>query len=192
MVDNLPILAPPGAGIPAVERLVAKFIIFNFRLKKSIDAPALYASYQQSLTELMRAAELFPENMRSVPILVPRLRGLEDSSRYYAPAMVLEHIALVDQGISQIVSLLGQGIIPPKAPGTADVKPRSGVIWQDAVTKIMAASAAFQNSLAADFTCQAALSHPWFGPLNAWQWAQFTVIHHDIHLSQLRKMYQLI
>lgn len=181
-----PKLDVPGAGIPWFERTIAGFLIFNFRLKKQVDTPFLRINYKKSLKTLMESAEVFPVHLRERQILIPRLRGLEDSSRFYSPAMVLEHIALVDNSVSEIITLLGRRMVPPHAPSTADVKPTPGVTWLEAYQKMVLAAENFLEALSSDFSSDQTLPHPWFGPLTAWQWAQFTVIHHGIHLTQLQ------
>jgi len=184
----IPQLAPPGAGIPAIERFFGNIIIKYFTLRPKVDVACLRAEYPRSLDALISLAKTFPENERQIPVLIPRLRGLEDSSRYYSPAMVMEHIALVDRGIAESIVMLGQGKVPPYKVSTADVKPNPKIEWQSAMDMVQAASEQFRQSLAADFTSTAKLAHPWFGPLSAWQWAQFTVIHHKIHMRQLEEM----
>ncbi len=188
MVQVPPQLAAPGAGIPAFERLIAKFIIMHFRLQKRIDVNWLRQEYQQSLAKIMAAAEAFPVAARQIPVLIPRLSGLEDSSRYYSPAMVLEHVALVDSGVSAVIASLGKQIVPPQAPNTANVKPSPGIAWATAVAQLQKATEIFEVCLNTNFASSAVLPHPWFGPLTAWQWAQFLPIHHGIHLAQLKRM----
>lgn len=187
-----PKLAAPGAGIPTVERWIGNIIIKQFTLRPKVDVAWLRTEYQRSLAELIRLAKIFPESLCSEQILIARLRGLEDSSRYYSPTMVIEHIALVDRGIAKSVAILGKGEVPDFKVSTADVKPSPKTDWQSAMDMLNEASDEFIRSLSADFTSNAKLAHPWFGPLNAWQWAQFTVVHHKIHMRQLEVMHQNI
>lgn len=188
MAEPAPKLAPPGAGIPTIERWVGNIIIKYFTLSPNIDVTWLKEEYPRSLQSLIALAKSFPEARRREQILIPRLRGLEDSSRYYSPTMVLEHIALVDRGIAGTVQILGRGEVPPYKVSTANVKPNPKTDWQSAMDMVNAASDQFMQSLSADFNSQVKLAHPWFGPLNAWQWAQFTVVHHKIHARQLEVM----
>jgi hypothetical protein len=39
-------------------------------------------------------------------VLIDRVVGLEDSSRYWTVFMVLDHLRIVDEGISQIIKTL--------------------------------------------------------------------------------------
>jgi hypothetical protein len=189
VTSTAPKLAPPGAGIPVVERFFGNIIIRYLTLRSRVDVECLREAYLLTVNRSLSLAEQFANP--TMQILVPRLRGLEDSSRFYSPAMVIEHVALVDSGIAETVRILASGQVPSYQVSTADVKPHPEMMWQKAVEMLATASQSFMVSLNSDFTSTATLAHPWFGGLTAWQWAQLTVIHHKIHQRQLETMLAL-
>lgn len=42
----------------------------------------------------------------TVPVLIDRVVGIEDSSRYWSVFIVLDHLWIVDEGITQIIETL--------------------------------------------------------------------------------------
>lgn len=61
------------------------------------------------------------------PVLIPRLPGLEDSSRNWSVAMTIEHLHIVGQGVSGVLRCISMGQKPPAVVGTAEVKPHGDV-----------------------------------------------------------------
>lgn len=56
-------------------------------------------------------------------VLAPRLTGLEDSSRYWSPFMVVEHLVIVDDNMLGILADLVAGRRHPAPARIEDFKP---------------------------------------------------------------------
>ena len=183
-----PQLAPPGAGLPLLSRLAAQWFLLPafYRKHSSAQAHQLFLSTGGKLADL---AETLDCDHLGVRVLVPPLRGLEDSSRWWSAAMVLEHLMIVDALFISAIVNLSRGTVPAGRVGTAEVKPAGA---RDAA----AVPAAFREFLKeADrrlsdrvepLRADVRYHHPWFGPLTAHQWMCIAAIHHGIHLQQLK------
>ncbi len=189
MTLTSPPLAPPGAGIPLWERLLIKTAL-PLMLKPQVNIAQWQNNFQTSRDKLLQAAERFTLHQRRKKFLINRFMGIEDSSRDWSPAQVISHVAIVDAAIANIVPQLAVGQTPSQPVSTADVKPAADVTWDGAIAQLQTATAALQAASQTDLTQSITLAHPWFGPLTAWQWLQFSPIHHGVHLTQLKRMYQ--
>lgn len=178
-----PTLAPPGAGLPFFEQWLLRHITFPIASWRLPPARAL-AHFKQEQARLLALVKTIatPEK----PVLIKRLAGLEDSSRYWSAAMVLEHLAIVNNGITQIIQTLLADKPPTVVVRTADVKP-TGLplaMAQDAFQTTAIAALRLQ-----DVTNWQATSrrhqHPWLGALSARGWLSLMALHMSIHYRQL-------
>ena len=183
-----PQLDPPGAGLPLVNRLAAQWFLLPafYRKNSSAQAHQLFLGLGGKLADL--AGTLSDEQL-ATRVLVPPQRGLEDSSRWWSAAMVLEHLMIVDALFVSAVVSLSRGIVPAEQVGTADVKP-SGA---RAAGEVPAAFREFLKEAdrrlgdrVEPLRTDVRYPHPWFGPLTAHQWICMAAIHHGIHLQQLK------
>ena len=84
-------LAPPGAGLPVIQAFALRYLIFPaYCLTTSWDK-ALDA-FQSEGQKLVTLVEPLSEEQLQRRVLVKAPLGIEDSSRYWSAAMVLEHL----------------------------------------------------------------------------------------------------
>lgn len=122
------------------------------------------------------------------PVLIERLRGLEDSSRFWSIAMTLEHLVIVGRLMLRGVVLLSRGDTPTDVANTATVKPKGALVPEEA----LAAFNRFQNEYTRtvenevrDRNAKGTYRHPWFGPLTAHRWHCLAGIHQGLHRKQI-------
>ena len=183
-------LQPPGAGLPLLEWAFAKYIFFPRLFKNTSKEQAIAAFAERSEQIMTLARSLSPEQLGQRR-LVPRLRGLEDSSRYWSTAMVLEHLVIVGDLMRRAVVELSAGGTDMAKIGTAQVKPDPDADAAGAIEHFAQMSQRFvREATAADIYAypQAKYAHPWFGPLNAHQWLVFAEPHQYIHLQQIKEI----
>jgi len=180
-----PTLAPPGAGLPAPERFIANLMVKWQAARTSRgQAVELFAAQRAAALEVIRDV---PSDRLHAPVLIRRLRGLEDSSRYWSVLMTLDHLRIVNEAISQVIPVLAAGQVPVGVASTAAVKPAPDqdhsviAAFEKANDALVAAVAAV-----ADLQTSARYPHPWFGPLNAAQWHFMAGFHLRLHVNQLR------
>lgn len=185
MTDSTaPQLAAPGAGLPWPERLIASFMVKRgIRSTARQDVSALLTTECQSILD--RVTPLSTE-MASRRVLIQRLRGLEDSSRYWSVYMTLDHLRIVNTGIAEAIKLLGQGKVPEREASTATVKPATEVdgavveAFADSCEAIEQAARSISN-----LRTQVRYPHPWFGPLDAAGWYFMSAFHLRLHRRQI-------
>ena len=118
-----------------------------------------------------------PELDLTKRVLIPRVRGLEDSSRFWSVCMTLEHLVIVDSSIGGCIESLAKGVVPPGEASTAAVKPNptadAGVI--DRFEAVARDYLSRVDGLA-NLRTKEAYRHPWFGPLNALNWHRMAAL----------------
>jgi hypothetical protein len=182
-----PKLAPPGAGLPTVELLVARSL-FAFKRWTGTRESFNTAFDQERLRvrELMAACDPHSAAER---VLIDRPRGLEDSSRFWSVWMTLDHLRIVHRSVTHIIGALAKGTIPKGKASTASVKPdpqvTAGVVveHEKSCDELMSTVASV-----ADLQTPARYAHPWFGPLNAAGWHALSATHFRIHRVQLERI----
>jgi len=180
-------LAPPGAGLPLHELLVARFL-FSLRIctnsRRSFDKK--FAKERKLISNLVDKCD--PVTGCSLQ-LIPRIAGLEDSSRNWSVWMTLEHLKIVHQAMAPLIEQLLQGKSPPIKISTADVKPGGG-IGAEVVAEYESSCDRLLSVVipATSLNTKARFEHPWFGPLNASGWYALAGIHMGIHRRQIERI----
>lgn len=181
-------LQKPGAGVPLHHKLLMRYIVKPFVIGTS-NWEKDSEGFGRVAGKIIKDYESLSEEQRTQRVLVPPQFGLEDSSRYWSAAMLLEHMLIVTQGIASLVAPLSKGVVPDYEVEMARVKPKGNMTAQDALTKFRAYAATAMVELdktVGDRNAKAALLHPWFGPFTARQWHWLMTAHAVIHLNQLR------
>lgn len=182
-----PSLAPPGAGIPTIERLIGGTI---FALKRWRGTPTHHtARFNHERAAIAQLCAGKSDETLSRRILIPRLRGLEDSSRYWSVWMTLDHLRIVNTQIANVIDALTRGHAPPGKASTAAVKPRESVdahVLRDYNTACDHLIAVVESKPNLRTTIR--FAHPWFGPLDAAGWHAMAAMHMGIHRAQIDRI----
>jgi len=179
-----PILAPPGAGLPVPERWIARGL---FSLKRRFASRAsVEERFRCERSAIRHLVDSIPESLRDRPVLIPRLRGLEDSSRHWSVWMTLDHLRITNRAFAGVITALAAGKVPPGKADTATVKP-SPQSGPDADSAYEASCGNLLEVVARIPDLKTALryEHPWFGPLDAAGWHALAAMHLGIHRAQI-------
>jgi hypothetical protein len=192
--SGVPKLAKPGGGLPFHEWFLAKYVFLPKLFKSTTRQQAIDLFKKESEDILKLARGLSGEELLERR-LVPRLQGLEDSSRYWSVAMTMEHLVIVGSGMQGLVEKLVNGItnIPPIS--TADVKPHAEVDSSKIFDDFQSMTDAWLNTASTSDLSKfpnAKYAHPWFGPLTAEQWIVFAPQHHVVHRRQIKQIIKLL
>jgi len=190
--ETQPKLAKPGAGLPPLEWAVAKFILLP-KAYKVLDKEKSLKAFSIESSKIISLARPLSTDQLSQRRLVPRLRGLEDSSRFWSVAMTLEHTIIVGDLMRQAVVELSNGASDLPVVSTADVKPDQPVEAAAIIEKFEAMSKRFIADVTAsniDAHPNNTHPHPWFGPLTARKWMVFGSLHLSIHRQQIKEIIQ--
>jgi hypothetical protein len=190
---DAPKLDKPGAGLPFIEWAVAKYIVFPRRFKNSSKEKAL-ADFAEQSDKILKLARGLSSEQLIERRLIARLRGLEDSSRYWSVAMTLDHLTIVGNLMCLVVVELSKGNNALKVVGTAEVKPgaadaaRSLKDFEEMTERFLREAGKANIDVGSKVTHP----HPWFGPLNAYQWLVFAAPHENIHCRQIEAIMALL
>lgn len=166
--------------------MMGKIVPLVLRFVSAERFSKLFASELEKINVLI--AQL-TEDQASQRVLIDRIRGIEDSSRYWSAYMTLHHLHIVNSSIMGVIRLLGRG----KKPGTTvrieDVKP-DPEIGQEIIQQFQKSAALLAKTVASVENLETELTHdhPWFGPFNAKRWHSLSAIHMRIHRVQIEKI----
>lgn len=185
-MNATPPLAPPGAGLPPLERLFSLTVLRTLRL---LPGKTLSRRLQRETARALALAQRLTETQARQPVLVPRLTGLEDNSRHWSACMVLQHLVIVTDGIHGLAQALASDTAFGREVRIAEVKPGTDAgteqhtLLQDAVERYTARIATL-----AQLRTAGRHAHPWFGPLDLHGWHALAALHAFIHRRQLERI----
>jgi hypothetical protein len=179
-----PILQRPGTGLPWWERLAIRYVIFPRACRRLVWAGA-NRLFQDEGARILAIWDSLPSERLNEQTLIDRVRGIEDSSRFWSVAMTVDHLNIVGSGIRGIIGRLRRGESPNRIVRVEDVKPRGekdpAEVRVEFVKLLEAAKADSPISRGEG----SRLAHPWFGLLDAFQWHCFLGLHQRIHRKQI-------
>ena len=183
-----PKLAPPGAGLPFLIAIFARYITGPIIAANS-DWNKNAERFEQINQKIFRELEGIDPGLLEQRVLVPPQSGLEDSSRYWSISMTLEHLCIVNAAMKRVILALGNGITPEGEASTAAVKPSGQIPPSKVVQEFSAQVSTLNDDLFKGVKNQKSgvlFKHPWFGPMTAKQWQWLLPAHAGIHLKQIR------
>jgi len=187
MSQDEPVLAPPGAGLPAPELMLARAgFALTRRLMRDSKVTALFSSEGHRIMGMARST---PLHLALQPTLIKRPFCIEDSSRNWSVYMVLEHLRIVNNGVSMVLPRLCSGGGKLREVRIEDVKPEP-----DATPEVIGLyEASVERYLQVlrrlpDLHSAARHPHPWFGPLDAHGWHCLAAVHHWVHRRQIERI----
>lgn len=186
-----PKLDAPGTGLPLVQEWLLKHVIFPV-LRRLISRKRALAIFEKEGRVALSLLREMPESLRHQRILLPRMLGIEDSSRFWSMAMVLEHIMIVSNGVAQVIARLSSGQPVHETVSTAKVKPpidQLESIDADFDRFLTACPGEIRASFSEDEVSRCHV-HPWFGCLNPDGWIVMLAVHQWIHKRQIRALHE--
>lgn len=186
-----PPLESPGAGLPAFE-LVWLRILFRLACRLTTKKLGL-RWFTSEARKIVALANRVSVARGTVPALIDRIVGIEDSSRYWSVFMVLDHVRIVDEGITRIVRTLTSGHPFPQEIRIQDVKPNlaSG---PETIARLLSTVDTYESTITRLGTLGRITrhAHPWFGPMTAQDWHCLAAIHHWVHRRQLERIIEAL
>lgn len=182
-----PKLESPGAGLPAFELAWLRIL---FRCACGIISPnAGLRWFKFEARRIVALAERVSAAQAAVPVLIDRVVGLEDSSRYWSVFMVLDHLRIVDEGIAQIIQALTDDRLFGREIRIQDLKP-SLQSDSDTINRFLIAVDGYESIVTrlGRLGRRVRHPHPWFGPMTAHEWHCLAAIHHRVHRRQLERI----
>lgn len=188
-----PILGKPGAGLPFPQNLMVRYLIGPLMSKK-LTWEENEKRFSEETKKILTLIEGLSEKELLTPVLVPPMRGIEDSSRFWSIAMTLDHMMIVGNRVAEAVEILSRGEVPKAKADIAAVKPHQldkaeNVLqnfknFESKALEVLAKVKNRESSITFD--------HPWFGPFKASQWFWLMGTHQAIHRAQIKKIKELL
>jgi hypothetical protein len=181
-------LAAPGAGLRPVEAWVSRHVLFPLYARTHPWERAV-RQFRREARKIRHLAESRTVEERARRVLIRRIMGIEDSSRYWSIDMTLEHLVIVGEQVCGGIVMLSRGQVPPGEASTAAVKPRGG--WPDATERFqkMVDTVCYRlQEEVGDRKAAARYVHPWFGALSAEEWVALLAMHQKIHRRQVERI----
>jgi hypothetical protein len=182
-----PKLAPPGAGLPKIELVVARLRFAWMRRRGTREQ--FTAQFERERDVVLKIVRSLEPALAGRRVLILRLRGMEDSSRNWSVWMTLDHLRITNTAFGQVMHLLANGRAPDRVANTAAVKPNPEV--NASVVDGFERSCEFVlHTLAGipDLHTKVRYSHPWFGPLDAAGWHAICGWHMGLHRRQIESI----
>ena len=182
-----PQLESPGAGLPAFELAWLRIMFRCACVLISLNAGLRWFKFEArkivALAGRVSAAHV------AAPVLIDRVVGIEDSSRYWSVFMVLDHLRIVDEGMTQIVQTLTDDRLFGQEVRIQDVKP-SPQSGPETIGRFLNAVDGYESTVTRLGTLGGRVRHPhpWFGPMTAHDWHCLAAIHHWVHRRQLERI----
>lgn len=120
------------------------------------------------------------------PVLIKRLPGLEDSSRYWSVFMTLHHLQIVNSAVGDVIQSLVDGVPVEQEASIAAVKPDPASdatmidLFDQGCTDYEATLASCSN-----LRTKLKSKHPWFGMFDAGNWHTLIAFHMTVHRKQI-------
>jgi hypothetical protein len=182
-------LAAPGAGLPGVQAFVLRHVFFPAFCRTTSWDKALGLFLHEGERLVAAAQSLSPEELQT-RVLIRAPMGIEDSSRHWSAAMVLEHLIDVGSRVATGVVELTHGQAVSVKADIADVKPK-GQNNEDIVSAYRVFLEDYQDKLmhqTGNRNAQNTAPHPWFGDLTPQRWVCLGAIHQQIHRRQMERI----
>ncbi|MBS1140542.1 MAG: hypothetical protein H6R13_1995 [Proteobacteria bacterium] len=184
-MTTTPNLAPPGAGLPTLERWFSSALLMA--LSTFLSKDALTRWLRRETEKALALAASLPETLASQQVLLPRVTGLEDSSRCWSANMVLQHLVIVDTGIRELAEALSDDTSFGRELRIAEVKPvPEAGLEQHALLRTAVDDYARLIDGLGDLRTTLRHTHPWFGQLDLRGWHALAAMHTMAHRRQMQ------
>ena len=186
MEEKTPKLEAPGKGLPFFEWLYAR-VQFGWRLSKKDTAEKNWKRFDKLNLLISSKIKDLPLEKLHKKVLIPRLKGIEDSSRYWSIAETLEHIEIVAESISGVIEMLARGEVPQKVANVAEYKPKGKYNDLDPRASFIEFNKRIPEKLKGLKIVHQKpyYKHPWLGNFSILQWQWIMSSHSGIHLNQI-------
>lgn len=184
---NAPGLQRPGAGLPALEGFFLRHLLFPL-YSRMVSIEKAVNSFEHTSRRIAMLVDNRPLRVQHTRVLVPRLTGMEDASRYWSPLQVMEHLILVTDSTTLLASALACDEKPKikirmtalKPTGVLEKQEKPVEIFHQHMTravKIIRTTSAWSTKMK--------VVHPWLGALDSRQWIVLLAMHQKLHKRQI-------
>ncbi len=120
-------LDQPGAGLPAYETFLLRYI----KLPRFVSTMTWHSAvelFRDEGRKVFALVDLLSDEQLLTPVLIDRLRGMEDSSRNWSPAMTMEHLIITVKDFKNYIIHFNKGIVTYKNVFIDNYKPSTYIV----------------------------------------------------------------
>lgn len=175
-----------GVGLSSTKVFLAKHIMFPL-LNRFISWEKAWDIFDKEGQKIIELSKDLEKERLFKRILVPKLFGLEDNSRYYSVAMTIEHLLIVGNALQTRIPILSRGKKLNKYIKIEDVKPYKE-IDENIVNNFEKFLETYREKLEKNIEnihIDNTSTHPWFGEFNPKQWSILAMVHQIVHRRQI-------
>jgi hypothetical protein len=149
--------------------------------------------FRTEAERILSLARSLDPDLAARRVLIPRVMGMEDSSRYWSVYMTLQHLSVVDEAILGVMETLAAGREVNRVVSTAAVKP-SPDAGPEELARFEAVARDYLVRIDAlpNWGSKVTLKHPWFGALTVPRWHRLAAFHHQVHRKQIERIIRLL
>lgn len=195
-MDHHPKLEPAGAGLPWLEKFLLKYLYYPWKTGHHTWSQSIQ-NFQSETQKILKIVEKVSEEDFQTRILIPRLKGMEDSSRYWSIALTMDHLCITIGGMTMVAAELAKGNPLSIMVDTAMVKPKQENVGNKAkmieqLEKITRESVNLLLPFEKSASGMHRLNHPWFGKIDANGWVWVLGQHQALHRKQIQLIVERI
>lgn len=185
-----PTLESPGAGLPWLENFILRYFYYPWKVSKNTWSENL-EKFQDETRKILGIVEKMSEEDFQTRILIPRLKGMEDSSRFWSVALTMDHLFITIGGMTMVAAELAKGNALSITVDPATVKPKQDHVMtktkmMEQMEKITREAVNLLGPLEKTASKKHKLDHPWFGPIDALGWVWVIGQHQSLHRKQIQ------
>jgi hypothetical protein len=183
------LLQPPGKGLPFLEQILSRYVFLPMACALMSNREAIETLVVEGQT-MVRWIEAASEEEIQQPVLIPKITGIEDSSRYWSALMTLEHLKITSNLMTTTIEALARGEQSSLPVARVEaVKPNTALQKEIVIQEYQQFLNTYpdkMNTLVPHFSKENRHQHPWFWKLNAHEWLCINTLHHRIHKKQVQ------
>src|SRR6185312_15556381 len=131
MPVGYPHLEPPGAGLPFLDSLYVRYYVGPFQSRRA-DKEKNLRLFALVGARILKESSAVPQPQLDHRVLVPRMKGIEDSSRFWSVNETLEHIMMTGECMARLSADLSAGKTSDQVVRIEDFKPKGKYHGADA------------------------------------------------------------
>jgi len=186
-------LGVSGGGISPFRVFLARYLLFPL-LNRFLSWDKAWNIFDKEGQKIIKLSKSISTDKLFERVLVPKLFGLEDNSRYYSVAMTLEHLYMVGSALQVRIPLLSNGEKLKNYVKIEDVKPYKD-IDENIIDNFNEFLITYREKLeknTKDININNTSLHPWFWEFNPKQWSILAMVHQIVHRRQIETILKIL
>ena len=182
MIEKNNNLQAAGSGLPKYEKFFVQNILLPLcRVFLGWKSSKRWFDYE--LATIRKMIENLSRDALEKRVLINHFFGIEDDTRDWSIALVIEHITVVNAGIIEVIKTLSKEEAHLSEVSIQAVKPDNRGLTLNHLEKIVKE---YESFIPQTRNSKMTKSHPWFTGLNNRDWHTFLAIHTWVHKRQIK------